>query len=76
MKMMFQETHASVSLILSILQFVGQKSQHPRIISLRKIDVVKKVGAVELSELPRYLGIRKYIPIPWIVSVVQLCTTW
>ena len=75
-KLMFQETHASVSLVLSILQLIGQKSQHPRIISLCKIDVVKKVVAVELLELPRYLGIRKCIPIPWIVSIVQLYTTW
>ncbi len=50
--MMFQEVHASVSFVLSILQLVGQKSQHPRIVSLGEIDVVKPVGAVELLELP------------------------
>jgi hypothetical protein len=69
---MFQEEgHASVSVVLSILQLIGQKSQHPRIVSFGEIDVVKPVGTVEPLELPRYFGIRKCIPIPWIVYVVS-----
>ena len=48
---MFQKEHASVSLVLSILQLIGQKSQHPRIVSMREIDVVKQIGAVGFLEL-------------------------
>jgi len=47
---MFQEAHASVSFVLSILQLISQKSQHPRIVSLGEIDVVKQIGAVEFLE--------------------------
>ena len=41
MEMMSEEALASISLVLSILQLISQKSQHPRIVGLRKIDVVK-----------------------------------
>jgi len=45
---MFQQGHTSVSLVLSILQLIRQESQHPRIVSLCEIDVVKIIGAIEL----------------------------
>ena len=48
---MSRKGHASVSLVLSILQLIGQKSQHPRIVSLGEIDVVKQIGAVGFLEL-------------------------
>jgi hypothetical protein len=49
---MYQEGHASVSLVFSILQLIGQKSQHPRIVGLREINVVKQIGAVDFLEHP------------------------
>lgn len=49
---MFQERHVSVSVVFSILQLIGQKPQHPRIVRLGKIDVVKQVGPGEFLEHP------------------------
>ena len=47
MRTMFPEGHASVSLVLSILQLISQKSQHPRIVRFLEIDVIEVVGAIE-----------------------------
>jgi hypothetical protein len=47
-----QEGHASIPVVFRILQLIGQKSQHPRIVSLGSIDIVKQVGAVAFLEHP------------------------
>src|ERR1700677_4853436 len=70
MRTMFQNGHTSVSLVLSILQLISQKSQHPRSVSLREIDVVKQIGAVDFLERPNTFVIRKCIRIPWVVYIV------
>ena len=56
---LFREVLTSISFVLSILQLIGQKSQHPRIVGFGEIDVVKQVRAVKPLELPRYSSIRK-----------------
>src|SRR5258708_35157974 len=53
-RMMFREALSSISFVLSILQLIGQKSQHPRIVGFGEINVVKQVLAVEPLELPQY----------------------